>query len=300
MACRPFPRLLPYFSESGAGLPTDGSPRQKGAQGKPQQLTVQHISFIIRRGVASSNGIEAFHLSCKPRPMRLPPLVPALFLGRLNRFAGQVLVDGSPVLVHIANSGRMKELLQMGRRCWLVERHGVQRKTAYDLALVDLGHTLASADARLPSTLLAEAVAGGWLEAFRGWRIRGREVPFGHSRLDLVLERDGRLCWVEAKSVTLVEQGIGLFPDAPTTRGQRHMGSLVEVVRQGHRAAVVFVVQRADASAFAPHDLADPAFGEAFRFALSQGVEAYAYRCLVHLDEVRLDAPLPVLSTFLR
>ncbi|MFN3974691.1 MAG: DNA/RNA nuclease SfsA [Dehalococcoidia bacterium] len=229
--------------------------------------------------------------------MRLPPLVPALFQERLNRFAGRVLVEGSPVLVHIANSGRMKELLQEGRTCWLVERHATKRKTAYDLALVDLGHTLASADARLPSALVAEGVMEGGLEEFRGWRIRGREVPLGHSRLDLVLEQDGRLCWVEAKSVTLVERGVGLFPDAPTTRGQRHMESLAEAVRQGHRAAVVFVVQRSDACAFAPNDLADPAFGEALRAAQAQGVEVYAYRCRVGWEEVCLDAPLPVFST---
>ncbi|MCS7207199.1 MAG: DNA/RNA nuclease SfsA [Dehalococcoidia bacterium] len=230
--------------------------------------------------------------------MRLPPLVQAIFLERLNRFAGRVLVDGSPALVHIANSGRMWELLQRGRVCWVTPRVGAVRKTVYDLVLVDVGHTLASADARLPSALLAEAIGERRVPAFQGWRLRGREVPFGHSRLDLLLERDGRLCWVEAKSVTLVEEGVGLFPDAPTSRGQRHMASLVEAVGQGHRACVVFVVQREDAHAFAPNDPADPAFGEALRSALAQGVEAYAYRCRVGLDEVRLDTPLPVWTRY--
>jgi sugar fermentation stimulation protein A len=230
--------------------------------------------------------------------MRLPPLVSAVFQRRLNRFAGQALVDGRPVLVHIPNSGRLRELLQAGRRCWLATRDGRGRKTAYDLALVDVGHALASADARLPSRLLTEAVEEGRVGPFRGWRVHGREVSFEDSRLDLLLERSGRLCWVEVKSVTLVEGGIGLFPDAPSARGQRHMGALVQAVRRGHRAAVVFVVQRPDATAFAPHDRADPAFGRAFRLALTEGVEAYAYTCRVGLDEVLLADPLPVLPFY--
>ncbi|MBI4337675.1 MAG: DNA/RNA nuclease SfsA [Chloroflexi bacterium] len=221
-----------------------------------------------------------------------------VFLRRLNRFAAEVEVDGSAVLVHVANSGRMRELLVPGRRCWLVSRptgRPSTRKTGYDLALVQVGRILASADARLPNGLVAEAVEHGRLSAFAGFRVVRREVVLGDSRIDLLLSNGDAACYVEAKSVTLVEGGVGLFPDAPTERGRRHLGSLAAAVAQRHRAAVVFVVQRADAAAFAPNDAADPAFGKALRQAIAQGVEVYAYCCRVTRRRVLLAKPLPLM-----
>ncbi len=99
---------------------------------------------------------------------------------------------------------------------------------------------------------------------------------------------------LETKSVTLVVGGVGLFPDAPTERGTKHLRSLGHAVQSGHRAAVVFVVQRADAVAFSPNDTADPEFGAALRRAVEAGVEAYAYACQVSLEGVTLAQPLPV------
>ena len=119
-------------------------------------------------------------------------------------------------------------------------------------------------------------------------------MVYGESRLDLLLSGGRGLCYVEAKSVTLVEDGVGLFPDAPTERGRRHVETLAQAVREGHRGAVVFVIQREDASSFAPNDTADPDFGRALRKALAQGIEAYAYRCTVTKEEVRLSSAVPV------
>lgn len=228
--------------------------------------------------------------------MRLPDeLREARFLRRLNRFAADVEVDGRIVPVHVANSGRMHELLAPGNRTLLAHRSGPTRKTAYDLALVDLGHALVSADARLPIALLHEALAEGRVPDLAGYDRVRREVAWGHSRLDLLLEGAGAPCLVEVKSVTLVEDGVGLFPDAPTTRGRRHVEELARAVGEGYRAAVAFVVQREDAVAFAPHAAADPDFSRALRAAVAAGVEAYAFRCRVTLEEVRLAEPLPVL-----
>jgi len=227
--------------------------------------------------------------------MRLPePLVPARFLRRLNRFAGEVVVDSRVERVHIANSGRMQELLQEGRPVLLVPRRGGNRHTAYDLALVRLPSGWASADARLPSRLVEEALEEGRLPPFRGLRVARREVAVDSVRLDLYLEGEQGPCFLEVKSVTLVEGGTGLFPDAPTERGRRHLSALVRLRGQGHRCAMVFVVQRSDAERFAPHDGADPAFGRAFRSALAQGVEAHAYRCRVDPPCIRLQDPIPV------
>ena len=227
--------------------------------------------------------------------MRLGPgLVEGRFLVRLNRFAALVEVAGQEVMVHVANSGRMRELLVLGHRVLLKPASADSRKTQFDLALVDLGFTLASADARLPNVLMAEALARGSLPQFRDYPQLHREVPFTESRLDLMLEGPRGRCYVETKSVTLVVDGVGLFPDAPTTRGVKHLGSLAKAVAAGHRAAVVFVVQREDAQSVAPHDQADPQFGGALRRAVAAGVEAFAYRCRVTPQEITLAEELPV------
>ncbi|MCH7738041.1 MAG: DNA/RNA nuclease SfsA [Chloroflexi bacterium] len=221
-------------------------------------------------------------------------LVEGIFLERVNRFLARIEVNGREVGVHVANSGRMKELFVPGRRVLVRPVAGEHRKTKFDLVLVDMGWALASADARAPNALLAEGVANGHLKQFAGYPEIRREVTFGDSRLDLMLEGPPGRCYIEAKSVTLVENGVGLFPDSPTIRGAKHLRTLESVLEAGHRAAVVFVIQRPDARAFATNDPADPALAEAFRAAVAAGVEAYAYNCQVTERELRLDQSLPI------
>ncbi len=226
--------------------------------------------------------------------MYLGDLVEGLFLCRLNRFAALVSIGGKDVHVHVANSGRMKELFVEGYRVYLKPAPGDHRKTAYDLALVELGHTLASADARLPYVLVHEALQEGRLGTFAGYRRFIRESTYEDSRLDLRLEGPEGVCYVETKSVTLVVDGAGLFPDAPTIRGTKHMGTLTRAVACGYRAAVVFVVQRGDALLLKPHDTADPVFGAALRQAARAGVEVHAHRCHVTTEQVVLADRIPV------
>ena len=223
-----------------------------------------------------------------------PGLVEGRFLTRLNRFAALVEVDGEPTMVHVANSGRMRELFVPGFRVLLKPRCGEHRKTKFDLALVDLGSTMCSADARLPNALMTEALELGRLPQFLDYPHVRREVTFGESRLDIMLPSPVRRWYVETKSVTLVEDGVGLFPDSPTSRGVKHMKSLTKAVEAGHRAAVVFVIQRDDAQAFATNDQADPEFAEAFRESLASGVEAFAYRCQVNEQSITLSDRLPI------
>ena len=245
--------------------------------------------------------------------MELGPLVAGAFQQRLNRFAATVEIDGRPAMVHVANSGRMRELLRSGARCLLAPRPAPGRVTAYDLALVEVardravgepreeyggdapGRVLVSPDARLPPALLSEAFRERRLPPFAEFDTARREVAYGDSRLDLLLSGPSGACFIEVKSVTLVEDGVALFPDAPTERGRRHVGELVRAVREGCRAAVVFVIQREDARACIPHDAADPAFGRTLREAVASGVEAYAYVCRVTRREIRLAHAVPVL-----
>ncbi|MSQ17023.1 MAG: DNA/RNA nuclease SfsA [Dehalococcoidia bacterium] len=224
-----------------------------------------------------------------------PNLTEGRFLERLNRFAALMKVAGQPQLVHIANSGRMRELLAPGHRVLLQPVAGApHRKTRYDLALVDLGGTLVSADSRLPNALVREALEQGRLPQFAGYPQLRAEVVFGESRLDLRLDGPSGTCYIETKSVTLVNDGVALFPDAPTVRGVKHLGSLSQAVAAGHRAAVMFVVQRSDAQAFAPNDVADPAFGAALRRTAALGVEVLAHRCQVTERQIVLAEALEI------
>jgi sugar fermentation stimulation protein A len=223
-------------------------------------------------------------------------LVEGFFLERVNRFLARVEVDGREVGVHVANSGRMKELFVPGWRVLVRPVTGQNRKTKFDLVLVDMGFALASVDTRIPNTLVAEGVANGYLPQFTGYSELRREVTFGESRLDLMLGGPNGKCYIEVKSVTLVDKGVGLFPDAPTLRGAKHLQTLESVLRTGHRAAVVFVIQRHDASAFATSDPSDPDLAAALRSAITAGVEVYAYTCEVTERNIRLDHPLPIVD----
>jgi len=209
-------------------------------------------------------------------------LEPAVFVSRDNRFRVTVEVDGRRAEAHLPNSGRLTELLIPGRQVWLRPASAVARRTAYDLLLVEHDGSLVSVDSRLPNRLLREALMAGRLRR-------------GNSRLDFVLETtDGPPMWIEAKSVTLVEEGLALFPDAPTARGRRHLIELQDAISAGDRAAVVFVVQRADACAFSPHPTAHPDFRAALQEACRHGVSVHAVACQVGLRSIDVSHPLAV------
>ena len=251
--------------------------------------------------------------------MRFPPLHEARFVRRLNRFAATVSLNGREVMVHVANSGRLRELLQPGSLCYLTEQPGSHRKTAFDLALVaierpgyegvrepqapyDLAHEqstagtiLVSADSRLPNALVWEAWHDGTLPHLEGYPSARREVRYHDSRLDMLLESSEGKCYVEVKSVTLVQDGVARFPDAPTDRGRRHVATLVHAVEEGYRAAAVFVIQRADAVGLSPYDAHDPLFGAALREAVAAGVEAYAFTCAVTRESITIAGEVQVL-----
>lgn len=235
--------------------------------------------------------------------MDFPHLTAGVFVRRVNRFAALVSVSGADVLAHVANSGRLEELLAPGNPVLLTPIVGLEeRKTHFDLTLVRIDGAWVSADARVPPALVREAFLERRLPPFTLYTALRQEVPLGASRIDLLLApRDAAglggpdgACYVEVKSCTLVKGGDALFPDAPTLRGARHARELANAVKRGFRAAVVFVVQRPDARRFRPNDAADPAFGEALRAAVSSGVEAYAYSCRVTPESIAINAPLEV------
>lgn len=226
--------------------------------------------------------------------MRWPTLYEGILVRRDNRFRATVVLQGEDVAAHVANSGRLGELLVPGGRVWLTAEDGAHRKTAFDLALVEYAGELVSVDARLPNVLLAEAIHAG--RVLPGYTQVRREVVCGNSRFDLRLSGPKGVCWVEAKSCTLVQEGMALFPDAPTARGRKHLDELARCTEEGERAVVVFVVQRGEARVLAPHRRADPAFADALVQARCAGVEVLAYTCRITTEMMTLDRAIPVVE----
>ncbi len=158
--------------------------------------------------------------------MKFPKLVQRKFHHRDNRFRATVYVDGQQVWAHIPNSGRLNELFTSGRPVWLAPADNPDRKTAYDLKLVEYASILVSVDARLPNPLFAEALTARRIPGFEYPNIE-QEVMLGDSRLDFRLTGSEGICCVETKSVTLVEESVAKFPDVPTTRGRRHLDEVI-------------------------------------------------------------------------
>jgi sugar fermentation stimulation protein A len=227
--------------------------------------------------------------------MNMPqPLTPARFTRRDNRFRVAVEVNGKPHSAHLPNSGRLSELLTPGRELLLAYVPNPRRKTPYDLKLVRYAGVWVSVDARLPNPLFAEAFNASLLPGFEGYTRLQAEVRLEDSRIDFLLTGPTGRCWVETKSVTLVEDGTARFPDAPTERGSRHLRAMARAVEHGDRAAAVFVVQRPDAHAFEAHAQADPDFDQELHQAASVGVKVLACRCHVSETEISLAEYIPV------
>lgn len=222
------------------------------------------------------------------------PLLEGEFIERPNRFLTRVKLGRKTVEAHLHDPGRLKELLVRGRTVYLSAAAGGSRKTRYDLVMVDYGGVLVSVDSTLPNRLVHAELLNGRIAPLSRYKEVRSEVRYGRSRFDFLLSSPRKLCYVEVKSVTLVVEGVALFPDAVTTRGARHVRELLDARRSGHEAFVLFVVQRGDAHNMAPHDEVDPAFGRALREAVQGGVRVLAYRCSVSRDDVRLEKRIEV------
>lgn len=220
-------------------------------------------------------------------------LIPGAFVQRLSRFSAEVQVEGHLSLALLPNSGRLKELLTPHRPVWLTLQEKPGRKTLYDLKLVEYEGTLVSIDARLPPHILADQLRN--LPLFEGYQLLCKEPPALSGRLDLLLESPSGYWWIETKSVTLVEKGIALFPDAPSLRGSRHLQELIQLRQTGHRTAIIFIIQRPDAQVFQPYTSADPIFSQTLVKAEEAGVEVYAWNCQVNFEGIQLAQQVPVI-----
>ena len=212
------------------------------------------------------------------------------FLARPNRFVAHVELEGERVVCHVKNTGRCRELLTSGAAVYLERAENPARKTPYDLIAVEKGDLLINMDAQAPNKVFGE-----WAEHFLPETAVVRpEFTWEDSRFDFRLEDHLGPCFVEVKGVTLEQDGLALFPDAPTERGVKHLRGLRRAVERGYRAAVFFVVQMKGPRLFRPNDGTHPAFGQALREAAAAGVGVYAWDCAVTPESLTLDAPVEV------
>jgi sugar fermentation stimulation protein A len=233
--------------------------------------------------------------------MRFPaPLVPARLIRRYKRFLADVeLADGTSLTVHCANPGAMTGLAEPGMRVFLSDSGSKTRKLPWSWELVETDGTLVGINTAHPNGLVAAAIADGTIAELAGYDGLRREVGYGrNSRIDMLLTHAGRPdAYVEVKNVHLLRQpGLAEFPDSVTARGTKHLAELSDMVAAGHRAVMVYLIQRGDAVRFRLARDVDPAYGAAFDLAKSAGVEMLAYRCKVAVSEVTVDRAIEVLG----
>lgn len=228
------------------------------------------------------------------------PLHEAVFIERPNRFVlhCRLLNSGEVISAHLADPGRLIELLIPGARIWLRYVDAPHRKTKWSAILVETneGDSFVSLQSTLVNHLVKKALQRGYLEELKGWDYVRAEYPLNHSRWDFLLQnRKGENLILEVKSVTLVENGVAMFPDAVTARGRRHVLQLAELAQTTNlHTAVLFIVQRNDPEQFRPAHHIDPAFGEALQKASKEGVELYVRRCCVDLEKITLGDSIPI------
>ncbi len=214
------------------------------------------------------------------------------FQERPNRFIAYVEIEGSRETVHVKNTGRCAELLIPGVTVYVQEADQPGRKTRWDLIGVEKGSRLVNIDSQVPNQLVKE-----WLEEGNLFeridRIRP-EYTYGSSRFDLYVEADGKKIFIEVKGVTLEEDGVVRFPDAPSERAVKHVEELRAAVEEGYEAYVFFVVQMKDVRYFTPNMDTHPAFGEALFDAAAHGVHVLAYDCQVERESIHIVKQVPV------
>jgi sugar fermentation stimulation protein A len=228
--------------------------------------------------------------------MRFPrPLVPAVLLRRYKRFLADVrLLDGVETTAHCANPGAMLGVAAAGSEVWLLPSADARRRLAWSWELIRIGDHLVGINTGRPNALAAEAIAAGRIRPLAGYATVRREVRYGRqSRVDLLLEAPGKpICYVEVKNVHLRRGGWAEFPDSVTARGARHLAELAGAAAAGHRAVLLYVVQRGDCQGFRVAADLDPVYDLAFRDARAAGVEALCYTCDVSLDGIEIARPL--------
>ena len=223
--------------------------------------------------------------------MNYQTVVPGQFLSRPNRFIAHIEIGGKEELCHVKNTGRCRELLQPGCTVYCLDAQSPSRKTRYDLIAVQKGNRLINMDSQAPNAAAKQWLLSGGLGAITELKPESRH---GDSRFDFSFQKDGIPCFLEVKGVTLEQDGVCAFPDAPTARGTKHLRHLSALARQGYGAYVLFVIQMEDVCYLHPNTATDPAFSAALQKAAQAGVHLLAMDCTVTPDSMVLRSPVPI------
>lgn len=216
--------------------------------------------------------------------MKYSNIVEAKFISRPNRFIAHVDIDGTEVVVHVKNTGRCKELLIPGCRVYLEKATNPERKTPYDLVAVDTPIGIINIDSQAPNAVVKE-----WLMK-QDYDLVVPEYKYGNSRIDFYMEKGEDKYLLEVKGCTLIKDGIGYFPDAPTERGVKHLRELTAAIDKGYKAMAAFVIQVEGVSEVRPNIETHPEFGVALTEAKNAGVEVLNLECNVKKDELTIKA----------
>ena len=212
--------------------------------------------------------------------------VVGVFVRRINRFTAEVLIDGEPEIVHVKNTGRLQELLLPKAKVTLQKKLNANRKTAYDLISVyKPGLKWVNIDSLAPNMLMKQQLMS------LNYDLVKPEYTYGKSRIDFYMESNGESFLTEVKGCTLADDlhpGIGLFPDAPTERGVKHLQELTKAAKEGCHCSIAFVIQMNGIHRVLPNETAQPEFKEALVKAAKAGVQIVCYSCHVEADSIKI------------
>lgn len=222
-------------------------------------------------------------------------IIEGIFVKRPNRFIAQVLIHGKEETVHVKNTGRCKELLVPGVKVILEDcSHNVNRKTRYSLISVWKGDLLVNMDSQVPNTVVFEALKANKIKGLENLSYLKREVTFGKSRYDIYFESGTNRGFIEVKGVTLENEGIAMFPDAPTERGTKHVLEMIEAVQEGYIGILFFLIQMKGPTGFRLNWEMDPDFSEAVNLAKEKGVQVIAYDSIVIENNIQIGDPIEI------
>ncbi|WP_040617105.1 DNA/RNA nuclease SfsA [Roseibium sp. TrichSKD4] len=227
--------------------------------------------------------------------MKFPaPLKTGHLVKRYKRFLADIVLDetGEEITAHCANPGSMLGLKEPGSKVWVSQSDKPKRKLKYSFEIIEADGALVGINTAYPNKLVEEALVAGKISELNGFETLRREVKYGkNSRIDLLLEGgEHSTTYVEVKNVHLMRQaGLAEFPDSVTARGAKHLGELADMVAEGHRAAMVFMVQRPDCDRLSLASDIDPNYAAAFAAAKAAGVEAYAVGCSVTPEAIEVN-----------
>ncbi|MCP3942951.1 MAG: DNA/RNA nuclease SfsA [Desulfobacteraceae bacterium] len=227
----------------------------------------------------------------------LPALIQGKLVRRYKRFLADVELENKKIVVaHCPNSGSMKGCATPGAPVWISQSDNPKRKLKYTWELIQTNSSMVGVNTQVPNKLVKSSFENGLVAEFKEYtKVKSEVKTSDHTRLDLLLENEiGKTCYVEIKNSTLVEDGVAMFPDAVTTRGQKHLDELLWLKRQGHRAVIFYLIQRMDAKVFTPAAMIDKVYAEKLKYVLENGVEVVTRDAVIDTGSIRLGCPVPV------